>query len=63
MRVPLDVWYGPLWGQIQGYNKERRKNHRNQIPEVYLERVIRACSDEGHLVLGDGNIPMYRARS
>jgi DNA modification methylase len=51
MRVPLDVWYGPLWGRIQGNNKERRKNHQNQIPEVYLERVIRACSNEGHLVL------------
>jgi site-specific DNA-methyltransferase (adenine-specific) len=51
MRVPLDVWYGPLWGRIQGNNKERRKNHQNQIPEVYLERVIRACSDEGSLVL------------
>ena len=50
-RVPLDVWYGPLWGRIQGNNKERRKNHQNQIPEVYLERVIRACSGEGQLVL------------
>jgi site-specific DNA-methyltransferase (adenine-specific) len=51
MRVPLDVWYGPLWGRIQGNNRERRKNHQNQIPEVYLERVIRACSNEGQLVL------------
>jgi site-specific DNA-methyltransferase (adenine-specific) len=51
LRVPLDVWYGPLWGRIQGNNKERRKNHQNQIPEVYLERVIRACSMPGHLVL------------
>jgi site-specific DNA-methyltransferase (adenine-specific) len=51
MRVPLDVWYGRLWGRIQGNNKERRKNHQNQIPEVYLERVIRACSQEGQLVL------------
>ena len=51
LRSSSDVWYGPLWGRIQGNNKERRKNHQNQIPEVYLERVIRACSDEGHLVL------------
>lgn len=51
LRVPLDVWYGPNWGRVQGNNKERRRNHQNQIPEVYLERVIRACSDEGHLVL------------
>jgi site-specific DNA-methyltransferase (adenine-specific) len=51
LRVPLDVWYGPYWGRIQGNNKERRTNHQNQIPEVYLERVIRACSNEGQLVL------------
>ncbi len=51
LRVPLDVWYGQNWGRIQGNNRERRKAHQNQIPEVYLERVIRACSNEGQLVL------------
>src|SRR5262249_36966819 len=51
LRVPLDVWYGANWGRIQGNNRERRKNHQNQIPEVSLERVIRACSNEGDLVL------------
>jgi site-specific DNA-methyltransferase (adenine-specific) len=51
MRVPLDVWYGPNWGRIQGNNRERRRSHQNQIPEVYLERVIRACSNEGQLVV------------
>jgi len=51
MRVPMDVWYGQYWGRIQGNNKERRHHHHNQIPEVYLERVIRACSNEGDLVL------------
>jgi len=51
MRVPMDVWYGPYWGRVQGNNKERRARHHNQIPEVYLERVILACSDEGGLVL------------
>jgi DNA modification methylase len=51
MRVPLDVWYGKNWGRIQGNNKERRSKHENQIPEIYLERVIRACSNEGDLVL------------
>lgn len=51
MRVPMDVWYGQYWGRIQGNNKERRHQHHNQIPEVYLERVIRACSNEGDLVL------------
>lgn len=50
-RVPLDVWYGPYWGRIQGNNKERRPGHDNQLPEVYLARVIQACSDEGDLVM------------
>jgi DNA modification methylase len=51
MRVPMDVWYGKYWGRIQGNNKERRHNHHNQIPEIYLERVIKACSNSGGLVL------------
>lgn len=51
LRVPLDVWYGQYWGRIQGNNRERRPNHNNQIPEVYLQRVIKACSNEGDLVL------------
>jgi site-specific DNA-methyltransferase (adenine-specific) len=51
LRVPMDVWYGQYWGRIQGNNKERRHNHHNQIPEVYLERVILACSNEGDLVV------------
>lgn len=51
LRVPLDVWYGQYWGRIQGNNKERRAKHENQIPEVYMDRVIRACSNEGDLVL------------
>ncbi|MBC8522883.1 site-specific DNA-methyltransferase [PVC group bacterium] len=51
MRVPMDVWYGKYWGRIQGNNKERRHGHHNQIPEVYLERVILACSNKGDVVL------------
>jgi site-specific DNA-methyltransferase (adenine-specific) len=51
MRLPMDVWYGRYWGRIQGNNKERRHAHHNQIPEVYLERIILACSNEGSLVL------------
>jgi site-specific DNA-methyltransferase (adenine-specific) len=50
-RVPMDVWYGQFWGRIQGNNKERRPYHDNQLPEVYLERVILACSDPGDVVL------------
>ncbi len=51
MRVPMDVWYGQFWGRIQGNNAERRGNHDNQLPEVYLERVIRSTSNPGDLVL------------
>lgn len=51
LRVPMDVWYGPYWGRIQGNNTERRAFHDNQLPEVYLERVIRATSNPGDLVL------------
>ncbi|MCA9279869.1 MAG: site-specific DNA-methyltransferase [Phycisphaeraceae bacterium] len=50
-RVPLDVWYGPYWGRIQGNNKERRHGHDNQLPEAYLERVILATSKPGDLVM------------
>ena len=51
LRLPMDVWYGRYWGRIQGNNKERMPDHDNQLPEVYLERVIRACSNPGDLVL------------
>jgi len=51
MRVPLDVWYGPFLGRVQGNNKERRRGHSNQIPEAYLRRVILSCSNPGDLVL------------
>ncbi len=50
-RVPLDVWYGQYWGRVQGNSRERRPGHQNQLPEVYLHRVIAACSGEGDLVL------------
>jgi site-specific DNA-methyltransferase (adenine-specific) len=51
MRVPMDVWYGQYFGRVQGNNKERRHYHDNQLPEAYLERVVRACSKQGDLVL------------
>lgn len=62
-RVPLDVWGsegdgGEGWGRVQGNNRERRKLHPNQLPELYLERIVKACSDPGDLVadpfLGSG---------
>lgn len=50
-RVPMDVWYGKFWGRVQGNSRERRHYHDNQLPEVYLERVVRACSNPGDTVL------------
>ena len=51
-RVPMDVWgFEKYWGRVQGNSKERRPNHPNQLPEVYLERIIRACSNRGSLVV------------
>jgi len=51
-RLPMDVWYGEkFWGRVQGNNKERRHKHDNQLPEVYLGRILAACSNEGDRVL------------
>lgn len=61
-RVPLDVWSGEGFARVQGNNAERRSSHDNQLPEVYLERVIRSCSNPGDLVLdpfvGSGTTPV-----
>ncbi|MGD9688939.1 MAG: site-specific DNA-methyltransferase [Phycisphaerales bacterium] len=51
LRVPMDVWYGQYWGRVQGNSRERRGYHDNQLPEVYLERVIACSSNPGDLVL------------
>ena len=51
MRVPLDVWYGQYFGRVQGNNTERRNYHDNQLPEAYLNRVIRCSSNPGDLVM------------
>jgi DNA modification methylase len=51
LRVPLDVWYGSHLSRIQGNNLERRDYHDNQLPEMYLARVIRSTSKPGDLVL------------
>lgn len=45
-RMDLDVWgFEKFWGRVQGNNRERRAGHPNQLPELYLERIIRVCSD------------------
>ena len=51
MRVPMDVWYGQHFSRVQGNNLERRGYHDNQLPELYLARVIRATSKPGDMVL------------
>lgn len=54
-RLPGSVWGvpsdGPYWGRVQGNSKERRKGHPNQLPEVYLERLLKAYTIEGDRVL------------
>jgi len=54
-RVPFTTWGvpsdGPYWGRVQGNSKERRENHPNQLPEKYLERIIRSYSNAGERVL------------
>ena len=46
--VPSD---GPYWGRVQGTSIERRASSPNQLPERYLERLIRAYTNPGDLVL------------
>lgn len=54
LRVPLDVWSvendGAYWGRVPGNSRERLANHPNQLPEVYLSRLLSAYTNEGDLV-------------
>lgn len=54
-RLPGTVWRtvadGPNWGRIQGNNLERWNHSPNQLPMRYLERLIRAYTDKGDLVV------------
>jgi adenine-specific DNA-methyltransferase len=54
-RLPGTVWGipsdGPFWGRVQGNSRERRKGHPNQLPEVYLERLLLAYTNAGDRVL------------
>lgn len=54
LRLPLDVWSvendGAYWGRVPGNSKERLANHPNQLPEVYLSRLLSAYTNPGDLV-------------
>lgn len=53
MRPMLDVWAGPNSGRVQGNNEERWNPHLhpNQLPELYVARVIRCATNPGDVVL------------
>lgn len=54
-RLPGTIWGvpsdGPFWGRVQGNNSERSDHHPNQLPEVYLERLLLAYTNVGDRVL------------
>lgn len=50
-RVPGTVWYGDFLGRIQGGNKERWKDHPNQLPQLMLARAVHAYTAPGDAVL------------
>ena len=39
-----------IGAESKGNNRERRRNHENQLPELYLARIIKAISNAGDLV-------------
>lgn len=53
-RVPGTVWGvpsdGEFWGRVQGTSAERRPDHPNQLPEVYLQRLLAAYTNVGDRV-------------
>ena len=55
MRLPGTVWGvpsdGKYWGRVTGNSAERRPKHSNQLPEVYLERLIKAYTNAGDWIL------------
>lgn len=54
-RLPFTIWGipsdGPNWGRVQGGNDERRKGHPNQLPELYLARIVKAYTNAGDAFL------------
>jgi adenine-specific DNA-methyltransferase len=67
LRLPGTVWGvpsdGPYWGRVSGSrsNRERRPNHPNQLPELYIARLLKAYTKPGDWVLdaftGSGTVP------
>jgi len=55
LRVPGTTWGvpsdGPYWGRVQGNNQERCKDCPNQLPELYLARLLKAYTNPGDSVL------------
>lgn len=49
MRVPFDVWDDIP--RVVGNSKERVAGHPNQLPLKYLERIVRAYTNKGEMVL------------
>ena len=51
MRLPFTIWGLPSdgegWGRVQGTSKERCPERPNQLPEKYMERLIRAYTVKG----------------
>ena len=65
MRMPFSVWGvegdGLYWGRVSGSSAERREDHPNQLPEVYMARLVQAYSNPGDWILdpfsGSGTLP------
>jgi predicted RNA methylase len=66
-RLPFTVWGVAgdgdcdYWGRVQGNSKERRSGHPNQLPEVYMARLVNAYTDPRDRILdafsGSGTLP------
>lgn len=54
-RLPGTVWGSPIdgkfWGPVTANNYERWRKSRGQLPELYLERLIKAYTSPGDRVL------------
>lgn len=65
-RVPFDVWGipsdGAYWGRVQGNNAERVPGCPNQLPEVYMQRMVLAYTNRDDMIFdlmsGSGTLPV-----